>query len=122
MLIMSKMEKRQKRFYGPPIGKLSIIFIDDMNMPAREIYGTQPPIQLLRQFLNHRRWYDLKDTTKIVLQDTQFVFAMGPPGGGRNPVTIRMMRHLNVIAINPFNDDTMIRIFSTIINLFFKID
>lgn len=121
MLIMSKMEKRRKGFYGPPIGKLSIVFIDDMNMPSRDLYGTQPPIQLLRQFLDHGYWYDLKDTTKIVLQNTQFVFAMGPPEGGRSPVTIRMLRHLNVIAMNPFNDETMTRIFGTIIRVFFTV-
>jgi dynein heavy chain len=76
---------------------------------------------LIRQHLDHGYWYDLKDTSKVVLQDTQFIGAMGPPGGGRNPVSPRFLRHFIVISVTPFSDDTMTRIFGALITNYLKV-
>ncbi|ESO02212.1 hypothetical protein HELRODRAFT_65497 [Helobdella robusta] len=122
-LVLLKMQRLRRGLYGPPPGKLAVIFIDDLNMPALEVYGAQPPIELLRQYHDIKHWlyvYDLKDTTKVFLNDLMFLGCMGPPGGGRNPLNVRFTRHFINISINPFQEETMTRIFSTLMSLYFR--
>ena len=88
----------------------------DLNMPALETYGAQPPIEILRQWADHEGWYDRKENTFRRLLDLTFVCSMGPPGGGRNTITPRYMRHFNVVAYTTFDDASMQRIFQTILD------
>lgn len=62
----------------------------------------QPPIELLRQFMDWGGWY-ARDNTFKALADVQFVAAQGPPGGGRTFVTDRYLRHFNILALSQVN-------------------
>ena len=44
---------------------------------------------------------------------------MGPPGGGRNDISDRFTRHMNIISIDSFDDNTMTKIFTSIVDWHF---
>lgn len=45
---------------------------------------------------------------------------MGPPGGGRNSVTNRYLRHFSVISVTAFDNDTLGTIFSALVDWWMK--
>lgn len=118
--IDSKMEKRRKGIFGPPPGKKCIIFVDDMNMPKKETYGAQPPLEILRQYLDHSGWYDRKKLELMKLEDLIILAAMGPPGGGRTFITNRVVRHFNMLTYADLDNDTIKYIFNTIVEFFLR--
>ena len=118
-LLDAKMDKRRKGVFGPPSGKKYIVMVDDMNMPQREKYFAQPPIELLRQWMDHEGWYERKPPSAFrQIIDIQFVGAMGPPGGGRNVVTNRFLRHFSFLSFTELSDESISRIFNTILGTF----
>ncbi|GLC47993.1 hypothetical protein PLESTB_000047400 [Pleodorina starrii] len=110
-----RLDKRRKGVYGPPMGRKAVLFVDDLNMPAKETYGAQPPIELLRQAIDGGGWYG-RDNAFRTLMDVQLVAAMGPPGGGRTFVTNRFLRHFNVLALSQVSEDSLVHIFRTILD------
>jgi dynein heavy chain len=119
-IIDGKLDKRRKGVYGPPMGQQTIIFVDDMNMPEVEVYGAQPPIELIRQLADSGGWYDIKEKSWRTIVDTSLIAAMGPPGGGRNHITPRLLRHFNLFCFAEFDNNTLKRIFSTIVQWHFQ--
>lgn len=40
---MNKLEKVKGRLFGPKHGKKCVLFVDDMNLPKRDVYGSRAP-------------------------------------------------------------------------------
>lgn len=95
----SKLIKKRKTLLGPPGGKRQVFFIDDVNMPQPDTYGSQPPIELLRQTIDSEGFYDTHKLIFKFVMDTNFICGCAPPGGGRNEVTPRLFRHFNMVWI-----------------------
>lgn len=51
-----KLKRRKMGVLGPENNKKALIFIDDFNMPKKEIFGAQPVLELLRQWFDHNGW------------------------------------------------------------------
>ncbi|KAK7488391.1 hypothetical protein BaRGS_00020365, partial [Batillaria attramentaria] len=84
---------------GAPKGRKVIVFVDDLNMPAPEEYGAQPPLELLRQFLEMGGFYDTKKLVWKDILDVTVIAACGPTGGGRNPISPRLLKNFCTLAL-----------------------
>jgi len=129
-LIDAKLDRRRKGVYGPPPGKLCILMVDDLNMPNKETYGAQPPIEILRQMIDAKAypesggWYERKDSSHPFrsIMDVLLFAAMGPPGGGRTFITPRILGMQYLVGFPLLDDDNMKMIFSTILDFKFQSD
>ncbi|KAB1265174.1 Dynein heavy chain 2; axonemal, partial [Camelus dromedarius] len=112
-IIESRVEKRTKGVYVPFGGKSMITFMDDLNMPAKDMFGSQPPLELIRLWIDYGFWYDRTKQTIKYIRDMFLMAAMGPPGGGRTVISPRLQSRFNIINMT---FPTIIRIFGTMIN------
>lgn len=115
-IIESKLEKRTKNTYVPVGGKRLIAFIDDFNMPAKDAFGSQPPLEFIRQWIDYGFCYDRQKQIPKYINDVLLVAAMGPPGGGRNMISPRVQSRFNIINMTFPTEISIKRIFGTIIN------
>ncbi|OQR95763.1 dynein heavy chain, partial [Thraustotheca clavata] len=114
-VIENVMEKRSMNRFGPAGGKKLVTFVDDLNMPAKDDFGSQPPLELLRQWMDYGCWYDRKKQTLRYFVDMQLVAAMGPPGGGRSVISSRFQSRFNLINITFPENAQLRKIFETML-------
>jgi len=114
--IEDSIEKRTKDVYGPPVGRKLIVFIDDVSMPKEDLYGTQQPIAMLKTMLERDGFYDRgKDLNWKTVKDTQFICAMGHPGGARNTIDPRFASLFNIFEIEPPSEKNLKTIYLSIL-------
>jgi dynein heavy chain len=119
-VIESAVDKRSGKIYGPPLGKKLAVFIDDLNMPRVDTYGTQQPIALLHFLVGRGNMYDRgKDLDLRTYKDMLYMSAMGPPGGGRNSVDPRFVALFSVFNLVPPSLDVLTKIYGSILTRFF---
>jgi dynein heavy chain len=75
------LEKKTGRTFGPTGSKKMIYFIDDINMPQVDKYGTQQPIALMRQLFDYAGWYSRDKLTWRDIQNVQVVSCLNPTAG-----------------------------------------
>ncbi|XP_066093696.1 dynein axonemal heavy chain 17 isoform X2 [Saccopteryx bilineata] len=109
------LEKKSGRNYGPPGTRKLIYFIDDMNMPEVDKYGTVAPHTLIRQHMDHGHWYDRQKLTLKDVHNCQYVACMNPTAGSFT-IDPRLQRHFCVFAVSFPGQEALMTIYSTILS------
>ena len=105
---------------GPPAGKVLRFFMDDLNLPYVEEYGTQNSLALLRQVMDHKTFYDRVDLGFLKsLTDSAFLAGMNPTAGSFN-VNERVQRHFAVFNVELPSQMALKSIFAQIANGHFE--
>ncbi|NXU85060.1 DYH17 protein, partial [Xiphorhynchus elegans] len=108
------LEKKSGRIYGPHGTRRLVYFIDDMNMPEVDKYGTVAPHTLIRQHLDHGHWYDRTKLTLKDIRNCQYVACMNPTAGSFT-IDSRLQRHFCVLAVSFPSWDALQNVYGTIL-------
>jgi len=109
------LQKRTGSIFGPPGSAKLIYFIDDLNLPMVDKYGTQSAISLLRQHIDYGHWYDMQKLTIKTVDDCHYVAAMNPTAGSFT-VDPRLQRHFSTFAVNMPSVSSLMTIYETFLN------
>ncbi|XP_076000722.1 dynein axonemal heavy chain 11 isoform X3 [Genypterus blacodes] len=112
------LEKKAGRKFGPPTTKKLIYFIDDLNMPEVDMYGTVQPHTLIRQHLDYSHWYDRQRLALKEIHNCQYITCMNPTAGSFS-VNPRLQRHFSVFAVHFPSAGALATIFSSILSAHF---
>eukprot|EP00058_Branchiostoma_floridae_P010281 XP_002595769.1 hypothetical protein BRAFLDRAFT_200305 [Branchiostoma floridae] len=108
------LEKKAGRNFGPPGNKRLVYFIDDMNMPEVDTYGTVQPHTLIRQHMDYMQWYDRQKLILKEVHNCQYVAAMNPTAGSFT-INPRLQRWFCMFALSFPGVDALTTIYTSII-------
>ncbi|XP_076398736.1 dynein axonemal heavy chain 9 isoform X2 [Peromyscus maniculatus bairdii] len=114
------LEKKAGRNYGPPGNRKLIYFIDDMNMPEVDAYGTVQPHTIIRQHLDYGHWYDRNKLSLKEIMNVQYISCMNPTAGSFT-INARLQRHFSVFGLSFPGADALSSIYSTILTHHLKL-
>lgn len=117
-ILEKPLEKKAGRNYGPPGNKTMVYFVDDMNMPEVDTYGTVSPHTLIRQHMDYSHWYDRTRLTLKDIHHCQYVACMNPTSGSFT-INPRLQRHFCVFAINFPGSESLTTIYHSILSQHF---
>ncbi|XP_070583565.1 dynein axonemal heavy chain 11 isoform X3 [Erythrolamprus reginae] len=119
-ILEKSLEKKAGRNYGPIGNRKLIYFIDDLNMPEVDIYGTVQPHTLIRQHIDYRHWYDRRTLSVKEINHCQYVACMNPTVGSFT-INPRLQRHFAVFAMNFPSADALSTIYGKILDFHFQL-
>lgn len=107
------LERGAGGFYSGVSNKKLLIFIDDISMPSKDLFGTQPAIELLRQLLDSQGFYERKKHFFKKILNFTLLSACGITGISQ--ISPRFLRHLHIFYVSEPTHSLLSDIFSPIL-------
>ena len=107
-ILEKPLEKKAGKNYGPPGNKKLVYFLDDMNMPEVDTYGTVQPHTLIRQHLDYNHWYDRNKLSPKDIHSVQYIACMNPTAGSFT-ISQRLQRHFATYTVIIPSEETLFR-------------
>ncbi|XP_057306686.1 dynein axonemal heavy chain 6-like [Hydractinia symbiolongicarpus] len=99
-LLEAKVSKRGRDGLGTRHGEKVIAFVDDLNIPLPDHYGAQPPLEVLREYLDHGGFYDMKHLHwKRIVNVTVLASCSVKPGEGKKMLNQRLIQKFNTLCL-----------------------
>ena len=113
------LEKKAGKTYAPPGRQSIVFFVDDINLPAVDEYGTQCALTLLQHHLDTGIMYDRVKLVEKQVQGVRYVACLDPSAGQGipyRPSTARLIRHFAVHSLSQPADEQTVAIFTQILS------
>lgn len=110
------LEKKAGRTFGPKGSAKFLYFLDDLNMPEVDKYGTVECHALLRQHLDHGHWYDRNKLSLKDINNCGYIACLNPKVGSFG-ITQRLQRHFATFAVPKPAVENLHRIYTDALKL-----
>ena len=114
-ILEKPLEKKAGRNYGPQGSKKLIYFLDDLNMPEVDKYGTVGPHTIIRQHIDYCHWYCSIKLTLKDIHNTQYVACMNPTAGSFT-INPRLQRHFATFSVVFPTEESLFAIYHSILS------
>ncbi|XP_013921881.1 PREDICTED: dynein heavy chain 14, axonemal [Thamnophis sirtalis] len=121
-LITQKLILRSKDVMGAPQSKQTLLFIDDLNIPITEEYGSKPPLEFIRQFVEMGGFYDVKHLEWKHIKDIATIACCTPLNVGSNEISTRLLSHFCILVLPTTSLQSLQRIFQVRLGTYFYIN
>ena len=112
--------KKKPRCYGTKSNKSFVMFIDNFELPLPDRYGDQIPCEYVHLYLDHNKVFDFDEYKDVELIDTNILCVANLKPGMNQRISKRTTRHFHTLTFTYPADDSLQRVFSTKMNIFFK--
>ena len=117
---ISSLTKKSPRSYGSKTDKKFVMFLDNFGLPLPDEFGDQVPNEFIHLFLDHKKMFDFEEFNDYELKNTNIVCCANFRPGMNQELSSRTLRHFHAVSCTYPSDDSLQKIFSTKMNMFFK--